>query len=438
MNIIPLPWLQDKPANTTSLKVKYCTANSIDFLAINGGHGLSESLSTFEGIQISMRQLTDIKIQPGAASAWLGGGTLVGPVVQYLWDEGFVTTTGGCECVGMLGAGLGGGHGPQEGLYGMISDNMLQLNVVLADGSFTRVNSTSHSDLFWAMKGAGHNFAIVTAYEMKIYPRGPDTWHYHNYIWRGHQLETVFTAMNRFHNNGSTPVEMAFNMGNFFMNDQVSTEEPVISWTFAYRGCAEEAEKLLAPFNAIEAESEEMGDVPYFMLASVQGNSFESPICQHGKMHSTGTAGLQVYNVTAERIIYDDFKHRVTQDPVLAATANIIHEGYATAGVTAIDPASSAYPFRADHHLMLFYASAAPDDIARQEAAWAWAAEVRGQWNAGQPHRTSNAYVNYAAGFESLEERYGHERWRIQRLQGLKAKYDPNNLFRYYNPIVVG
>ena len=71
----------------------------------------------------------------------------------------------------MMGPGLGGGHGRYQGLYGLISANLVNLNVVLADGSEVRVNETSHPDLWWGMQGAGHNFGIVTSFEMKIYPR---------------------------------------------------------------------------------------------------------------------------------------------------------------------------------------------------------------------------------------------------------------------------
>ncbi|KAL9082956.1 MAG: hypothetical protein Q9165_008719 [Trypethelium subeluteriae] len=414
--------------------VQYCNANSIDFLALNGGHGISASLGIFNGIQISMWQLNNITIQPNDKSAWLGGGTLVGPVVQYLWDKGFVTTTGGCECVGMLGAGLGGGHGRQEGLYGLISDNILQLNVVLANGSAIRVNATSHSDLLWGMKGAGHNFGIVTSYEMNVFPRGADTWHYHNYVWRGEHLEAVFNALNILHGNDSTPVDMAYNVGSFLMNTTITSTEPVIFWTFAYRGTAEKAEKILAPFNAIEAAYEQIGDVPYPQIANAQGYSMSDPICQHGNVYSTTTAFLLVYNLTAERLIFEGFKRRAAQDANLAAGTSIMHEGYATEGVAAVDSADSAYPFRADRHLMLF--SAAVAQGVSEQAAWAWAAEVRDQWNAGQPGRPIDAYINYANGFETLEQHYGHESWRIERLRGLKARYDPDNRFRYYIPII--
>ncbi|ETS80418.1 hypothetical protein PFICI_07947 [Pestalotiopsis fici W106-1] len=414
--------------------VNYCNDNSIDFLALNGGHGLAYSLKSFSGLQISMWQLDNITISDDAGSAWFGGGTKVGNVTQYLSDRGYVTTTGGCECVGMMGAGLGGGHGRYEGLYGMISDNILELNLVLANGTSIVVSESENSDLLWAMKGAGHNFGIVTSYKMTIWPLEDTTWHWHNYIWRGDQLETVFDALNTFHGNGTTPVNMAFEVGNFVMNTTITSDEPVLFWTFAYRGPADEAEELLVPFNAIDAEMSVSGDVPYTGIATAQGTSWDSAICQHGQVHITSTVGLVTYNLTAERQIFEGFKQRAQEYPELVAASFIMHEGYATEGVDNIASDSSAYPFRSDHHLMLFNAVSPSSDY--DDLALAWANEARDQWNAGQPGRAPHAYVNYASGLETVEEWYGEESWRIERLTSLKTKYDPDNRFRYYNPIV--
>ncbi|KAL9004071.1 MAG: hypothetical protein Q9188_003106, partial [Gyalolechia gomerana] len=411
--------------------VDYCNENSIEFLAINRGHGSTSSLGSFNGMQINMANLRHITIQSSGDSAWFGGGVYDGQVVKYLWDHGYATTTGACNCVGMMGPGLGGGHGPLEGPYGMISDNFRQLNVVLANGSAIHVNETSHGDLFWAMKGAGHNFGIVTSFELNIFPRGPDTWHYHNYIWRGDKLEDVFNALNVFHGNGTTPVNMTTNFGSFLINATITEQEPVIWWTFAYRGSAEVAEQALALFNAIEAVYDESGDVPYPGVSLAQGNGEDDFICQDKEVRVTATAGLQVYNLTAERLIYDGFKQRVASNPKLAAGCGILHEGYSTEAVDNKNPDDSAYPFRADHHLMLFQLIVpAGSNSSVADAAWKWAREVRAQWNDGQPGRPINAYVNYANGFEPVEQMYGHEAWRLERLRGLKAKYDPYNRFR--------
>jgi hypothetical protein len=384
-----------------------------------------------------MWQLKNIRIKASGKSAWFGGGLVVKETIDYLWSHGHVATTGGCECVGMAGAGLGGGHGRLEGLYGLISDNFLQLNVVLGNGSHIRVNSTSHSDLLWGMKGAGANFGIVTSYEMKIWPKGPKTWHYHNYIWRGEHLETVFNKLNSLMGNGTTPINMVSAAGSLFMNTTISTEEPVLFWSFLYRGTAKEAERYLAPFNAIEAVYDLVGDVPYPEVAHAQGSGNDDAICQHGNEYRTSTVFIREWNTTAERRIFEGFKRRAATDPILAVGCSMLHEAYSTEKVEAIDSRSSAYPFRTDRHLTLFNAIVPHNDTVRGAAAEAWAAEVRDEWRAGQPHRPFNAYVNYANGLETLEERYGHEAWRLERLRTLKARYDPDNRFRFFNPIVV-
>lgn len=75
------------------------------------------------------------------------------------------------------------------------------------------------------MQGAGHNFGIISSFELKIYPKDLDTWHYHNYIFTQDKLEPFFEALNVFHNNGSTPVHMGLNMGGLAMDDSISATE---------------------------------------------------------------------------------------------------------------------------------------------------------------------------------------------------------------------
>ncbi|KAL6231792.1 hypothetical protein BDW75DRAFT_233317 [Aspergillus navahoensis] len=403
--------IQPGEEGDVSTIVSYCNEHSLPFLARSRAHGGSISLNSFTGIQIDLSPFSDITIHASGTSARFGGGVYDGQAASYLWERGYVTPTGACDCVSMMGPGLGGGHGRLEGLYGMISDNILQLNMVLGNGTAITVNSSSHPDLYWAMRGAGHNFGIVTTFESKIYPRRPETWHYHNYNW-----------------------------GSFFMDETIDAENPLIWWSFAYRGSAAEAAPLLAPFDAIPALSEESGDLPYPEIAATQGLDMESIVCQHGNRIISATAGLQVYNVTSERRIYESFRRRIGNNPALARGGVIEHDGYSTAGVDEHDPDVSAYPFRSDKHLMLINIALAPNNTNSEleRETWEWAGEVRDLWNEGQPGREVHAYVNYANGFESVEEKYGHEAWRLEKLRALKERYDPDNRFRYYNPIIQG
>ncbi|PLB52313.1 FAD-binding domain-containing protein [Aspergillus steynii IBT 23096] len=414
--------------------VKYCNRNSIDFMVVNRGHAITSTIGTFEGLQIDLSSLTNIDIAGDKKTAWFQGGTYDGQVMEVLWEKGYVATTGSCSCVGMMGPGLGGGHGRYEGLYGLISDNLVNLNVVLADGSEIRVNNERHPDLFWAMQGAGHNFGIVTSFELKIYPRQVDSWHYHNYIWKQDQLETVFKELNKFHDNGNTPVLMGNNFGMYRMNATVSDNEAILYWTFAYAGPAKDGEELLKPFNAIPAVWDKQGDVPYPQISDIQGTGMKSPLCAPETTHITSTAGIKSYNITAQREIYELFNRRVAEQPEFK-TARVVHEGYSNAGVRKRDPASSAFPFRDENHL-LFFDAVLEEGSDLTEAAQEFAAEVRDLWNAGQPERKPSTYVNYAAGGEALESLYGWEPWRLEWLRRLKARYDPHNRFRFYNPII--
>ncbi|KAJ0382623.1 hypothetical protein COL922a_012166 [Colletotrichum nupharicola] len=303
-----------------SIIVKYCNENSIDFLAVNRGHGWSQSLNTFKGIQISLENLHSIDIQPTGASAWFGGGVYGGNVTRYLWDR------------------------------------------------------------------------------------------------------------------GSTPVNMTANFGIFLVNRTISTEEPVIFWTFAYRGSAEEAEQHLAPFNAIESAYDESDDGPYPSISAAQQMNEESFFCQKGTTLAIAAVGLQVYNLTSERLIFEGFKKRLAAGSELAARTTIVHEGYSTAAVQAKNPDESAYPFRDDHHLMLPMVFVPPNSPAAQKAGQEWVDDIKDHWVNGQPERPTNVYLNYANGLEPIEQLYGHEAWRLERLRLLKAKYDPLNRFRHFNP----
>ena len=125
----------------------------------------------------------------------------------------------------------------------------------------------------------------------------------------------------------------------------------MIAWSFIYAGPQSDAEPLLASFDQLGAVSDQGGSIPYPEVSVVLGGGLDSDLCAKNKTHITATAGLQVYNVTAQRQIYDLFNQRVAENPKLGTT-RLVHEGYSVAGVLSIDPDCSAYPLRSDHLLM--------------------------------------------------------------------------------------
>ncbi|KAJ4859721.1 FAD binding domain-containing protein [Trichoderma breve] len=411
--------------------VKYCYQNSIDFLAYTRGHGSTNTISKFRGIEINLSKLTEITIQPDKKSALFQGGVYANLVIETLWNQGYIAATGSNGCVGFFGPALGGGLGRYQGQYGLISDNFVNLNVVLANGTAITVNATSNSDLFWAMKGAGHNFGIVTNGYIKIYPKKANTWYYHNYVWSQDKLETVFAALNKFQGTGQIPTLMGVNFGQFSIEPNISKTEAVIIWSFAYDGPADEAEKLLAPFNAIPAVSSTKGDVSYSELLVAQQTDINSASCSSQPYIGSNT-WLQTYNITSQREIYNLFNQQIAQNPSLAPGARVFFEGYSSKTTQLIDHASSCYPHR-DEYLLVFFAVATPPDL--ETFSRSWADDTLAIWRAGQPGRRPATYVNYAVGSEPLESIYGYD-GQLPRLRALKSKYDPLIKFRWYNPII--
>lgn len=115
--------------------------------------------------------------------------------------------TGGSECVGLVGPGLGGGRGFLQGRYGLVTDQFTSMNIVLADGS--RKSIDKDSDLWWAMRGAGHNFGIVTSFTLKIYDIQRRDWALEGYIFTGDKVEAVHEVLNKYILKDGVPIDIS-------------------------------------------------------------------------------------------------------------------------------------------------------------------------------------------------------------------------------------
>lgn len=233
-------------------QIKYANKYRLPFLAVNRGHGTSIDLNKLHhGISIYVRSLDSIAIAADGKSATLGGGVYADQLIKTLAIVGktagkcstrpingmpqtpsdpCVPATGSCTCVGVVGAGLGGGFGRHQGLYGLVTDNFIEMTVVTADGSITTVNDHQNPDLFWAMRGAGHNFGIVTKFKYRIYDSIP-SWYIASYQYTKDKLDAVFTALNDLNDNGKQPKELT-TYTVFAFNPSVSNEVRIAQSNF--------------------------------------------------------------------------------------------------------------------------------------------------------------------------------------------------------------
>ena len=266
-----------------------------------------------------------------------------------------------------MGPGLGGGFGRYQGYFGLVTDNIISMNAVLADGSLTTVSASSNPDLYWGMRGAGHNFGIVTSFYYKIYDQPVLEWFVETLIFTGDKLEAFFEKLNALGANGTQPVglvtytiyaispEISKTAVRFPLlspsNQRLKDNQPVIIFILEYAGTKAQAEPLFAPFLTLKPVVATNVTVPYTGVAHAAGAGTEDPVCAKGLSWKLFPVGLQIYNISTNRAIYNIFSKMVTENPEFNNSV-VQFEGYAMQGVKAVDPASTAYAHRGDNLLV--------------------------------------------------------------------------------------
>lgn len=145
------------------------------------------------GIGIVMQGLKTLDVYSDN-TATFGPGLTSGDVVRGLYKLNKRTSSTVCLCVGIMSPILGGGHGLLQGQYGLVADQLLEANVVLANGTSVVASSTSNADLFWALRGAGHNFGIVTSMKIRVYDQPPYNWTFASITFSQSVFDQVYDA----------------------------------------------------------------------------------------------------------------------------------------------------------------------------------------------------------------------------------------------------
>ncbi|KAJ5091128.1 hypothetical protein NUU61_005998 [Penicillium alfredii] len=430
VNVVVIPGTEDDVAET----VKFANKKDLPFLTYNGAHGALTSLGKMDhGIEINLSQLNSIEVADDGKTAKIGGGAMSKAVTEKLWQEGKQTVTGTCECVSLLGPALGGGHGWLQGHHGLVSDQFVSMNVVLADGSMNKIDA--HSDLWWAMKGAGHNFGIVTSLTTKVYDIKHRDWAIETLTFKGDKVDAVYHAANDYLlKNGSQP-EGVINWSYWMNNPDADPKNPVILFYIIQEGVKVVDPAYTKPFHDIGPLSAEPQKGTYTDLAGWTGIATTSPPCQKaGLANPRFPIYLETYNPQAQKKAYEIFARAVRGSSAFNSSI-FMFEGYSTQGVNAISPSSSAFAFRSEHLLAapLITYKPAGSEIDRKAAQLGQ--QLRHILHQASGRQDFRAYVNYAHGDETTQQLYGSEKWRQSRLQGLKQKYDPAGKFSFYAPV---
>lgn len=416
--------------NPSPLQIKYANSYSIPFLAINGGHGTYSSLSTIKsGIGIYLRGLSGVSLSPSNPShALILGGTLTGEVISGLQDLGKQAVAGACDCVGFTSPVLGGGHGWLQGRYGLMLDNLVSARVVLADGTAITVDEKHHPNLFWGLRGAGHNFGIVTSVIYKIYDRTPDI-ATAAFTFTQDRLEDVFAIVNQWLAAPKRPVQLT-HFG-IFLNNPAVDSKPLIILLVYWQGAGEEIPtKYTDPLNALKPINVVKQTYDLRTINTNTGSSYSGPACAPGAGRLSVPVDLDSWNLANLRTIID----LLDTFPAPLRNSTILLEGYATNRVHEIPASSTAYAHRSRQLLASPFFTYPPNDALVHETVLKLGRQITAAFLNGTALKL-NAYVNYATGEESQEALFGYEPWRLRRLRGLKRKYDPFERFSFYGGI---
>jgi hypothetical protein len=264
---------------------------------------------------------------------------------------------------------LGGGHGFIQGYHGLVADNLLQARVVLANGSVVIASDQSNCELFWALRGAGHNFGIVTEVTVKIYDvPDDDIWYYENFLYSGNSLEQVFAQVSKVRKetppqfehyavflrlpdvdpvNVSKPNTWARTAS---LHDKLPTNrfslQALVSFSILYNGPAAEAEKWVAPFRQFNPLSVTNGTATYPQLASLTGNGINDDICQDEYLNRIRyPIYINEYVPTVPTAVFDLFNRTTAQYPALNGTL-MLFEGLSSQAVAAVQLDTTAVPHR--------------------------------------------------------------------------------------------
>jgi hypothetical protein len=305
-------------------------------LAQNGGSGWAAFPETKDLVVINLASLNSINVAADKKSATVGGGAKISETIAAADAADVFIQTGNCNGAGTLGVLLGGGYGNLLGQVGYGVDSILELRVVTADGVFRTVNATQERDLFWAMRGAGPNFGIVTSAVVKAYPKpkeGRSAW-CGALIYTEDKLEQVVEAIQ------SLDITSSMVLFMYFGSSGPPSHSPVIIVTpWLFQGTPEIGQKAFQPLYDVGPMMENMSVLPY-----TEWNTGANPFCTHSERKPSFGAGLDKLDPQAWRDVWN--KYTEFQRNVTAQASVMIMEAYPMNETRFAGEDSTSFPHR--------------------------------------------------------------------------------------------
>ena len=393
--------------------VDFSREEGLDVAVRSGGHNAAGLGTCDDGVVIDLGRMKGIRVDPDGCVARVEGGCTWGDVDHATHPFGLATPSGLISTTGVGGLTLGGGFGHLSRQHGLSCDNLISADVVTADGTFVTASGDEYPDLFWALRGGGGNFGVVTSFEFQLHPvstvlggpifypidRAGDVMRfYRDYIAEAPEQMSAFFG---FHLAPPAP----------FVPKHLHNV-PLALIVACYNGPPEQGQAIIQPLREVVPPALDLvGPLPYPAL--------------QGMFDALQPPGLLHYWKA-------DFVNELTDDaidihlrygPRVPSVPSLMHLYPLNGAVSRVGNQETAFSYRdaTFAHVIL----ATDDDPALMSAHIAWAREY---WSALHPHSAGGAYVNFLMN-EGQERIAATYRENYPRLQALKQRYDPNNLF---------
>ncbi|KAI8625477.1 Glucooligosaccharide oxidase [Xylariaceae sp. FL1651] len=417
--------------------VNYARARGIKFAARAGGHSLTTSLRRIQqGIAIDMRKLNSIRYDKEKRQMTVGGGITTGEFANATHEQGMEVTVGSCPCTGVLGISLGAGIGRLQGKYGYLNDNMIAARLLLANGTVIVASDSSNPDLFWALRGAGHNFGIVLEATYQVYPQLNDGKHFiADFEFGLEKVEEVFETINAIAD--PMPQEVAiFVIG----RRRGANGKPTLNVNIVYSGPEEDSAPFVKRFDAISPVWKDAKVATWDALPWATYNGLNNVLCTpqgwaRFPIKNFYGANVKQYDIPTMRSYFDgwrDMNAKYDGD----AMFSVMFESFPQQRVREIPDDQTAYPWRhgSQHFLMIEAAYKTPEN---ENAFDEWLSSQQDRFVETSGYGRLQQYVNYGHGSKDPPEAlYGYEPWRLEKLRRLKQEFDPEGCFNGYQPFV--
>ena len=394
-------------ASDVEQAVDFARTRSLLVSIRGGGHSAPGYGTNDGGLVIDLSAMKTISVDPAKRTARAEGGVLWREFDAATQAHGLATTGGTVSNTGIGGLTLGGGLGWLGGKHGLSIDNLLSAEVVTADGQLRKASAEEHPDLFWALRGGGGNFGVVTAFEYRLHPVGE--------VLGGMVLYPLdqAAAVLRFYRDfcPTLPDEAEAYAALLTSPEGV----PVAALLLGYNGPVDQGEKILAPARRFGTPLADMvAPMPYVARQSM----LDVPFAEHG-LHRYWRSAFTEHIPDA---LIDELVAAAAKFSSPLSSLILFYLHGAGARVPATETAFSARRVQWDFDAIGQWAEGT-----QSPAHIAW---VRETWKRVEPHLKGSVYINHVAADDLPEKVRASFGDNYQRLRQLKTRFDPTNLFR--------